>query len=76
MGIPSISSPVGVVNEIIDDGINGFIAKNDDEWIQKISLLIESESLRKSISKNARLTVENNYSLEKASALFINTIVQ
>jgi glycosyltransferase involved in cell wall biosynthesis len=62
--IPAVMSPVGVNKDIISDGENGFLAKNQDEWIEKISLLIESRSLRKEIGKKGRETVMQSYSFE------------
>ena len=62
LGIPAVMSPVGVNTEIIQDGVNGYLAKTEDEWIEKISKLIESSELRKKIGENGRVTVEKNYS--------------
>ena len=64
MEIPTIMSPVGVNTEIIQDGKNGFLANSDDEWIDKISRLIESEELRKKLGKAGRKTVIEKYSVE------------
>jgi len=61
--IPTIMSPVGVNTEIIQDGMNGFLASSEEEWIEKLSLLIESEELRKRIGKAGRETVECKYSV-------------
>ncbi len=62
--IPTIMSPVGVNTEIIEDGVNGFLAYSEKEWIEKLSLLIESESLRKKLGANGRKTVVEKYSVE------------
>ncbi len=62
--IPAIMSPVGVNNSIIKDGENGFLAATEKEWIEKLSLLIESDDLRKTIGKAGRKTVEEKYSFE------------
>jgi len=62
VGIPAVMSPVGVNTEIIKDGENGFLAANEDEWIEKLSLLIESPELRKKIGATGRKTVEEKYS--------------
>ncbi|WP_370089219.1 glycosyltransferase family 4 protein [Ekhidna sp.] len=62
--IPTIMSPVGVNSDIIQDGENGFLASTNNEWIEKISLLIEDESLRKRIGVAGRKTVEKDYSVE------------
>jgi glycosyltransferase involved in cell wall biosynthesis len=62
MEVPTIMSAVGVNPEIIRDGINGFLAKNDEEWIDKLSRLIESYELRKTLGKAGRETVVESYS--------------
>lgn len=62
--IPTIVSPVGVNTDIIKDDFNGFLATNEDEWIEKLSLLIESEKLRDKFGKNGRQTVIQHYSYE------------
>lgn len=62
--IPAVLSPVGVNTEIITDGVNGFLAGNHQEWIDKLSLLIESPELRQKLGKSARQTVIERYSFE------------
>ncbi|MBC8032341.1 MAG: glycosyltransferase family 4 protein [Pyrinomonadaceae bacterium] len=62
LGIPTVCSPVGVNTEIIQDGQNGFIAGSEDEWIEKLSLLLRSSELRERIGTAGRATVEAKYS--------------
>lgn len=62
--IPTVMSPVGVNTEIIQDSENGFLATTEDEWIQKLSLLIESPELREKLGKAGRKTVVEKYSVE------------
>lgn len=72
--IPTIMSPVGVNSEIIIDGKNGFLAATEEEWIDRISMLIESEELRLRLGKEGRTTVQEFYSIdankEKYRSLF------
>ena len=56
-------SPVGVNKEIIVNGENGFLAQETEEWVEKLSLLIDSEILRKSMGSKARQTVIDRYSV-------------
>lgn len=63
LSIPTIMSPVGVNTEIIQDGVNGYLASTEQEWLEKLSLLIESKELRENIGKAGRRTVEENYSI-------------
>ncbi len=62
--IPPIMSPVGVNSEIIKDGTNGYLADTQDEWVNKISQLVESKELREKMGKEARKTVLEKYSTE------------
>lgn len=64
LGIPAICSPVGVNSEIVQDGINGFIASSEQEWIEKLSLLIENPTLRQKLGRAAREAVEERYSVK------------
>ncbi|MFH1226460.1 MAG: glycosyltransferase family 4 protein [Planctomycetota bacterium] len=62
-GIPSVASPVGVHNEIVKDGVNGFLAADDNEWVDKLSRLVKDAALRKQIGMAGRATVEAGYSI-------------
>lgn len=70
--IPTIMSPVGVNTEIIQDGVNGFLASEINEWVEKLSLLIDSEQLRGEIGMKARKTVVDNYSVEANKHLYLD----
>lgn len=56
-GIPCVAyTSAQGANEIIDDGINGYLVENrdQDEMLEKINALIEDEKLRKKLGKEAR----------------------
>jgi glycosyltransferase involved in cell wall biosynthesis len=61
--IPTVMSPVGVNTEIINDGVNGFLAGGVEEWVEKISRLVESKEFHDKMGKEARWTVEERYSV-------------
>lgn len=61
--IATVMSPVGVNSEIIENGTNGYLAANDQEWFDKISLLIENKTLRLQIAEAGHKTVEEKYSV-------------
>lgn len=48
--LPVIASPVGVNSEYVRNGITGFHASNIQEWIDRISELIDNIELRKKMS--------------------------
>jgi len=62
-GVAGVASPVGANSDVIQDGVNGFLATNDDEWVRKLSLLIEHPSLRRRLAHNGRLSIEECYSV-------------
>jgi glycosyltransferase involved in cell wall biosynthesis len=65
LGMPVVASAVGSNTEIIQDGENGFLAKNDAEWVEKIKILLEDASLRKSMGEKARHTAKAHFDIEK-----------
>ena len=57
-GIPCLSyTSAQGANEIIDDNVNGYLIenRNEDEMIEKISILIENEKQRKRLGKKAKV---------------------
>jgi glycosyltransferase involved in cell wall biosynthesis len=74
MGIPCVCSPVGVNKEIIVDGVNGFFANSEDEWVEKISRLIEEPDLRYKIGLAGIKTVEEKYSVSVNAPKYLEII--
>ena len=64
LAIPTIMSPVGVNTEIIEHGKNGYLASTKQEWVDCLSLLIESSKLRTAIGAAGRKTVEEKFSVK------------
>lgn len=62
LGIPTVCSPVGVNTDIIQDNENGLLAASEDEWIRKLSILLESSERREQLGRAGRRTVEQKYS--------------
>lgn len=60
--------------ELIKRGGNGFLAATEDEWYEKISLLIEDPDLRKRMGLRERDFVVKNYSFEVAAPKLISTL--
>ncbi|MBF0275964.1 MAG: glycosyltransferase, partial [Nitrospinae bacterium] len=59
---------------IIYDGVNGLLAKSDDDWFEKISTLIEDKEMREKIGKEGRNTVEREYSIESNQEKYLRII--
>ncbi len=46
VGVPAVCTPVGINRDVVHDGVHGLWANTKDEWIEKLSTLIENASLR------------------------------
>jgi glycosyltransferase involved in cell wall biosynthesis len=62
-GVPVVASAVGVNREIIEDGVNGFLASTEDEWVDKLGRLLADPELRRRFAAAGRRTIEERYSL-------------
>jgi len=69
--IATVMSPVGVNTDIIQDGVNGFLADKTEEWVDKLSLLIDDSNLRRTLADNGRTTVLEKYSVKANAPLYL-----
>lgn len=63
-GIPVIASPVGVNADIVDHGVNGFLASTESEWTIALQTLLQDPTLRARMGDAGRRKVEREYSLQ------------
>ena len=63
-GVSCIASPVGVNTEIIEHGVNGFLASTPAEWISAFQTLIDNPDLRQQMGIAGRKKVEQEYCLQ------------
>jgi len=61
-GLPVVVSPVGANRELVEHGVNGFLATGVDEWTTHLSLLIEDAELRSQMGASAVATIERSFS--------------
>ncbi|NIP99648.1 MAG: glycosyltransferase, partial [Nitrospinaceae bacterium] len=73
--VPAVCSRVGENKHVIQDGVNGFLASNSDEWILKLTHLIENPDLRKTLGQNGRKTVEERYATEVCYRILRNEVL-
>jgi hypothetical protein len=62
-GLATVSTPTRAVCDIVEDGVNGFLARNDDEWRERLGTLLSDPTLRRRMGERARQWVESHYSL-------------
>ncbi len=69
---PAVVSDVGVNREITDHGKTGFLCSSIEDWVDHLSALLKSETLRKELGKNGREKVIQNYSVDSNASLFLS----
>lgn len=74
VGVPVVASRVGGNMDIIKDGKNGFLASTNDEWVKKLSILLENSELRRNIGLEGHKTVEERFSVKQNADLFMGVI--
>lgn len=70
---PVVNTSIGWSQEIIDDGINGYLVhpKNNDLYAKRILELLNNKNLCLQLAKAARQKVEVRFDIEKNAALNI-----
>jgi glycosyltransferase involved in cell wall biosynthesis len=64
VGIPAVVSPIGANLEVIEDGVTGFHASTEDEWVGALERCLDDEGLRRRIAMAGRARVAARYSAE------------
>ena len=72
LGLPVIASPIGVNKKIITDGVNGFLAYEEIDWVQQLKSLIEDPSLQRKMGLIGRARVEELYSINSVAPRMID----
>ena len=71
---PCVASNVADFSKTIKDGKTGFLASETKDWIDKISLLVENETLRQEVGNNAYNLVEKDYNIKTNTEKYIKII--
>ena len=74
LAIPAVVSPIGVNADIVEDGVNGFTATTDDEWVAKLSALIEDADLRARFGQRGRETVVERFSFDSQKDRYVQLL--
>lgn len=73
-GIPTIATAIGANFRIIENGVNGFLVKTDEEWINCIKRLIQDENLRRQIGQNGAKVVEDQFSVHANEPVYLSVL--
>lgn len=63
-GVATMCSSIGEVNYLITDGKDGMLADTEDEWVEKLELLINDRKLCETLGQAGQERVRLNYCYE------------
>ncbi len=66
VAVPTVAVANRTFLEAITDGMDGFVARETDEWVEKLSRLIDDEDFRKRMGQKARETALKRYTITNA----------
>lgn len=65
-GLPVVASPVGVNQQLVAHGVNGFLAETPEQWETALRTLLADAGLRQRMGRAGRARVEEGYSVQTA----------
>lgn len=74
VGVPAVCTPVGINRDVVHDGVHGLWANTKDEWIEKLSTLIENASLREKMGGEGRRKIMDAYTVQTCAPKLIEWI--
>ncbi|WP_454764684.1 glycosyltransferase family 4 protein [Cupriavidus campinensis] len=66
-GLPVVASPIGVNEQIVRDGENGFLADNPDAWENALETLLNDRTMCHVMGQAGRNRVEQEYSVQRVA---------
>jgi glycosyltransferase involved in cell wall biosynthesis len=64
VGLPAVGSAIGFNRELVNHGVDGFLAADTADWIQWLTQLIDSHELRQSTGMAARSKATKSYTIQ------------
>ena len=74
MGIPTVATAIGANFRVIENGVSGFLVKDQQEWAEILERLLLDASLRRRIGLDARRRVEELFSVKANKKVYLNIL--
>jgi glycosyltransferase involved in cell wall biosynthesis len=74
-GLPVVASPVGVNSQIVEQGVNGFLAETPEQWAQALQTLWADSGLRHQMGAAGRQKVEQQYCIQKTGPKWAELLI-
>lgn len=76
VGVPTVASYTPTNAWAISEGVNGYLARTEEEWVEKLTLLIKDAALRKKIGLAGRKTAEERFSVSVNAPKFLQALIE
>lgn len=76
VGIPFVAGRGSLNEAAAEDGAQGFFAATNEEWVEKLSLLIDDAALRARMGRAGRIRAEKQFSLASKIPVFAGVLKQ
>ncbi len=74
VGVPVIAADVGLNRTVVNSGQNGYLVKNEDEWVEKIEHLATHPDVRRVMGLQARKDALDQYSLTSKVKVYLDVL--
>ena len=72
LGIPAVVSEVGANVVAVPDDIAGYTCRTEQDWYEKLELLLQNPGLRIQLGEAGRDWVKQNYSIQAHQTTFLD----
>ena len=76
IGLPGVYSRITPYTAVVEDGVNGFTASTETEWVEALSRLVDDPHLRESMALAAQETVRRDWLLSDHAQLWGETYAE
>lgn len=73
-GLPIVSYVNGSTDVLIRNGYNGFAVSTREEYAECVNKILNSPEIKDTLSRNSRLTIKENFSLDKMTQKYLSLI--
>lgn len=73
-GVPVVATPIGINRDIVIDGVNGFAASSEDEWLDALRRVLQERARGGFAGEVCAQTVQDRFTLAALAPTFVRTI--
>ncbi|RAW44720.1 glycosyltransferase family 1 protein [Halorubrum sp. 48-1-W] len=71
---PVVASPVGINRDLVDNGVNGYLANSKAKWVNSLLDICDNPEKRNTMGVNGRNIVENKYCFRVTGPKIVDVI--